>query len=215
MLRKTAIVLGLAMALLATPASAANINFLDSFWRPDSPQTFTRSLSYLGAEWAGVTLTVTSVPTNIYWDNTDGYGVTGGINDQIDHQEALVFTFNRPVLLQSVGITDLFHRSHDHPYIEKGYYTVDLGAPQLFEAVPGQVVGSTNGVANPDLGGQQGTTLTFTAFNPKSQVPHEHHDYSVSSINATLIAQTPEPATLLLFGSALFGGAFFRRRRHA
>lgn len=53
MLRKTAIILGLAMVLLAMPASAASINFLDSSWNPGSTNIFTRNLSYLGAGWAG------------------------------------------------------------------------------------------------------------------------------------------------------------------
>ncbi len=206
--RRTAIILGLAMVLLAMPASAANINFLDSSWNPGSTQTFTRNLSYLGAGWTGVTLTVASVPTNLYWDSTDGYGVTGGENDEVDGQETLIFTFSQPVYLQSLGITDLFYESTNHPYIEKGYYSVDLGAPQLFQAASGQHINVTNGVTSIDLGGQPGFAIAFTAFNTNG----ENHDYSVSAINATL-TQTPEPATLLLFGSALFGGTFFRRRR--
>ena len=216
MFRKTSIILALAIALLAVPASAASINFLDSSWNPGASHTFTRDLGYLGAGWAGTTLTVTSIPTNLYWDNNDGngyadgFGVTGGENDEVDRREVLAFTFNKPVFLQSVGITDLFYESTSHPYIEKGFYSIDGGANQLFQAAAGQLINVTNGITSLDLGNTSGQAVVFTAYN----VSGENHDYSVSGINATL-TQTPEPGTLILLGSALFGGAFLRRRRRS
>lgn len=200
--------MALAVVLMAAPASAATINFLDSSWNPGATQTLTKDLSYLGAGWAGVTLTVHSIPTNLYWDSTDGFGVRGGEDDEVDGQEILSFTFSKPVFLQSAGITNLFYESSTHPYIEKGYYAIDGGANVLFQAAPGQLINVTNGVTTLDLGNIGGQAILFSAYNTAG----ENHDYSVSSLSVTL-TQTPEPGTLLLLGSALAGGAFWRRRR--
>lgn len=197
-----------ALGLMVAPASAATINFLDSAFNPGSTQSKIYDLGYLGTSWVGTFLTVSSIPTNLYWDSTDGFGVTGGENDEVDGSEVLTFTFSKEVTLNSIGITDLFHESTSHPYVESGKYSIDGGTTTLFYAAPGQIPG-TNGVTSVNLGGVVGTTV---AFFSNDIFEGENHDFSVSSISISQ-AGTPEPGTMLLFGTALASGAFFRRRR--
>lgn len=211
----------LALGLMATPALATDISFLDSAWNPGNTNSFTRDLGYLGSEWAGITLTIASGPGNLYWDNNDGngfadgYGVKGGEQDEVDLSEVLTMTFSQAVNLTAIDITDLFYKEGEG-YAEVGYYALNGGAAVEFLQTDTSQTPSpaSNGLLTIDLGlGQSVTSITFTGL---TDVPSgQNHDYSVSGLRAASTTQTPEPGTMLLFGTALAGGAFFRRRRRS
>jgi|SRR5450759_2280488 len=55
-------------------------------------------------------VTIKPNPTNtggLYWDSTDGLGVRGGENDEINYPETLTVTFASSVNLAGIWFTDL------------------------------------------------------------------------------------------------------------
>ncbi|NBC33281.1 MAG: PEP-CTERM sorting domain-containing protein [Alphaproteobacteria bacterium] len=48
--------------------------------------------------------------TRLYWDDTDGFGILGGENDEIDGSEQLTISFQQgtPFALSGIALTDLF-----------------------------------------------------------------------------------------------------------
>ncbi|KIX14369.1 PEP-CTERM sorting domain-containing protein [Dethiosulfatarculus sandiegensis] len=196
----------LAVALSAVPAKAAFIDFLNSYWNPGST-TETSITRYVSSLDADLTITASGGANTLYWDNTDGFGVRGNEEDEVDKLEKLTLSFDKPVYLSSFNLTDLFYEG-SRQYQEEGYYSLDGGAAVKFLADLSQVSGSTNGVKLISLNSGPVTTIEFYALNP---VPEgQHHDFSVAGINASA---TPEPASLILVGSALGLGLWRRRRK--
>jgi hypothetical protein len=154
-----------------------------------------------------LTITAYGGDNTLYWDSTDGYGVRGNEEDEVDKAEKLTLTFNKPVYLSSFNLTDLFYEGSQQ-YREEGYYSLNGGTAVKFLADLSQVSGSTNGVKLITLNSGPVTTIDFFALNP---VPAgQHHDFSVAGMNASA---TPEPASLILVGSALGLGLWRRRRK--
>lgn len=55
--------------------------------------------------------------TQLYWDNTDGFGIMGGENDEIDGSEQLTISFQQgtPFALSAIALTDLFMATDGGP----------------------------------------------------------------------------------------------------
>ncbi len=177
------------------------IDFRDSSFNPGDSSFFSTQLSIDGYV---ISLEVSATAGHIYWDSVDGYGVWGGENDEIDHNELLSLSFTPPsgvnLLIQQIQITDLFYESGD---FESGYYALDGGIPTLF-------VQDNTSAPN----GAYTIALTPTAFNQivfSANPQASGHEFSVQGL--TLAAGTianPEPASIILLSSGLIGFAAWR-----
>lgn len=79
------------------------------------------------------------VDAQIWWDSTDGLGVIGAEDDEIDVGEYLVITFDRLIGLSHLFVADLFadESNGGASYHEAGGFTSDRQFDALFDAVTG------------------------------------------------------------------------------
>lgn len=177
----------------------------------------------------GITVTVTPGPigTRLYWDSTDGFGVSGGLGyepDEIDGSESLTLTFTdvngNPVQVQlaTITVSDLFNEQQNNNkvmYDERGAYAINGGAPVTFTAGTVQNHDNANGTGVVVVG-QSASTLVLTSPG-LTKMGKQDHEFSLAGISFTvtavpeLSAQGAAASLVLLGGIALIVGG--RRRR--
>lgn len=208
--------LGLLMAgvipVLGTPmAMAVSIDFTDGSWDGAQGQTsFTTHSSNIDLRAYGGTLSVnyTGGPSG---DNSgmDGLGIgddeiTQGSPDGLNVSEGLRISFEGPITLQSVNITDLFRNEGGYNINEVGWYSINGGYFRSFTAAAGQVNGLTNGVLNLNI---NQANVNFIVFRANLD---GFSDFSVRGL--TYAASIPEPSTLILLGFGFLVAATLYRR---
>lgn len=168
------------------------------------------------------TFTAAGPSTSLYWDAQDGVGVTGPSysDDEVEgNDEVLRLTFEAPVRIIGIGISDLFFE-REFPktphYRERGQYSYNEGLSWLdFEAPLDNLRDVTNGE-------YQFSTFIWTSTllfrAPGFISPNGYgqlHDFSVMSLTLkpTQPEPVPEPSTLVLLGLGLIGlSKKFQRR---
>ena len=191
--------------MIGTPAAmAVSIDFTDRSWDGAQGQvSFTTHPSGVDLRAMGGTLTVnyTGGPSG---DNSgmDGLGIgddeIGGV------PEGLRISFEGPVTLQSVNITDLFRNEGPNRNSgEVGWYSINGGSFHSFTAAVGQVHNLTNGLLTLNINLANVNYITFRA---------NLDDYSDYSIRGLTYASVPEPSTLLLLGFGFLVAAMLYRR---
>jgi hypothetical protein len=140
-----------------------------------------------------------------------------GVNE-LDARESLLLTFNAPVLLNSITLGNFFNdaASYDVSTTELGWVVLDNGyaAPISFFAPVGQFVGASAGTYVVNLPpGTVTTSLRFFAADFASGQSWSS-DYLVRGVDVSAAGPSvPEPASLVLFGSAAGLMGWLRRRR--
>ena len=190
---------------LASNALAGSVYFTGLDFGPALGQP---SFSYL---YDGVELTLEPgvFPTGeatLWWDNQDGIGVQFSYEqDEIEASEYLKLSFAETLRLEAVYIADLFN---EWDYLERGYYqTNGIGPWVEFAALPGQVIGSSNGERSLIIDDMV-NYITFTA--PGLLQNGENHEYALQGISTG--TPVPLPSAILLLGSGVFCLAAIRRK---
>ncbi len=228
MIRKVLIISALAVGLLAVPAWATNIEFTGapySNWKTHGPHQYSGTKGSIGFTlgafkkngqknaWLGFKKRTVNGVTAV------GIGVhRGRAGNEIGPGEQLSFALDngQSVYLSSFTVNFLYleytNKPHKKPFFEGLKYSVDDGLTwqTVFQNDPTQTFPKpfTSGAMTVDLSGTKATSLLLRSSGIKD------HDFTLNSVRVAG-AETPEPTTLLLFGSVLAGGAFLRRRRHA
>ena len=206
-----------AMILLPFTAQAVYVDFTDSTgWSP-APGTTSSTQKTVD----GITITVSALVDGgagtLYWDNTDGYGIRGGEEDEIDARneriERLRVNFSSPIAqLSRIDITDLFYEPTAPQYFEYGYYKIDDGAWTIFvQDDMGKLPSPTsNGEFSILTSYMNVSDIYFRAYIGGDNLPNEYgpHEFSVGGIEIV-----PEPGTYLMLGSLLIIVAMARKKK--
>lgn len=154
-------------------------------------------------------LTLTALPTGskLYWDSTDGFGVLGDENDEVDDCEWLLVTFDNLTNVTNVYITDLFYEGNP-AYKEKGWYQIydgsTWGAQVWFEALTSQT-------PSPATNGELTLAVNQTVKNIVFGVERNQNksEFSVAGLD---VSPVPIPGAVWLLGSGILGLAGLRRK---
>jgi hypothetical protein len=145
----------------------------------------------------------------LYQDPTDGLGIRGGEQDEINYREKLIVNLglapDQGIYVSGVWITDLFEEP-DGVDGEEGRVKLKLvGGQLMYFDFSGNDADQENGEILVDF---EGTYLVDKAF---FYIIGEHcnNEFSVAGFNSPV----PEPATMLLVGSGLIGLAGVGRRK--
>ena len=163
----------------------------------------------------GMNVTITANPSNaggLYWDSTDGFGIRGGENDEIDKRETLTVTFASSVNLAGVWFTDLFMAS-DGVNGETARVKLFLGGSQVGSAYNFNANEPAPNVNNGERYGSFGSGVTVDKI-VFSAMQECNDEYSVAGL-VTNDGRVPEPGTILLLGAGLVALGTLRRRAKA
>jgi hypothetical protein len=138
-----------------------------------------------------------------------------GVNE-MDAREGLGLAFNKPVTLHSITLGNFYNdRSQSDPALETGWLVLDgaYAVPLEFIAPLAQVVsnGSDPGTFVFSLPTPVNVTSVMLFAGDRLTGASWSSDYLVRGVSAQ--AGTPEPASLLLFGSAAGAAGLIRLRR--
>ena len=143
---------------------------------------------------------------NLWWDSTDGFGISssaGYEKDEIELLEIMRISFSSPVNVSYFDLTDLFIEGND-PYAEIGvWYSPGLGL-NFFSQYDSTV---SNGEFQLDID-QDISEIWFSA--PAEYIPGQDHEFSIAGVEVTSV---PEPSTLILLGCGLIVFAGLGRNR--
>lgn len=202
------------LLVLSPNASAVYIDFTSadfSSLAASNQNAFTTTID-------GIGLTLTAIPSdawltyNVDSEGDDGIGVNQPANyDEIDWHEMLIVSFDVPVYLEMIYLTDLFNEGNPQ-YLEQGSFQLSNGDSSIFEAESGQLpFPDSNGEKylnfDPNLGPI--SWIIFSAYNGSAL--GQNHDYSLGGLEVET-APVPEPTTILLVGTGLIGLVGSRRK---
>ncbi|MFH1035321.1 MAG: PEP-CTERM sorting domain-containing protein [Pseudomonadota bacterium] len=166
-------------------------------------------VSYKGDYGLAVGVQAPNAPLN----NLPGTGV-----NEIDARESLLLTFSAPVVLNSITLGNFFNDAANLSVstTELGWVVLDNGyaAPISFFAPVGQFVGASSGTYVVNL--PPGTVTSSLRFFAADYTVGESwsSDYLVRGVDVSApTPSVPEPASLVLFGSAAGLMGWLRRRR--
>ncbi len=140
-----------------------------------------------------------------------------GVNE-IDAYEALKLSFNQPVVLNSVTLGNFYNDANNlSAPLEQGWLVLDnyFVTPISFTAPAAQFVsGGLSWTGTYVVSLPPGTVVSSVRFFAAGKLPDQgwSSDYLVRGVDVAAAA-TPEPASLLLLGSAV-GALGWLRRRH-
>ena len=142
----------------------------------------------------------------LFQDNVDGLGILGGEDDEIDDREQLKVSFDTPMALLGVWITDLFRPDDGDGFGESGRVELtfaDTTMTTIFFTAndPGQDDG------NGELFVQFNTTKAVATALFSEYPDRDDNEFSVAGFN-----KVPEPTTLALLGLGLLGFGATRNR---
>ena len=164
----------------------------------------------------GLTATAIGDDGGLYQDSTDGLGIRGGEEDEIDGTEILRLTFDIDFYdshgaITGVWLTDLFRAPDGLNFGETGNVTiwgvggnVILGMFSFHQFDP-----TDNGEFYVDFGGSYEIFKIEFIGAGLNGVGLPGSEYSVAGLTTSV----PEPGTLALFGVGLLMLGFVRRRR--
>ncbi len=197
-------------AILVAPLSLVNASYVDFTsmdWHEGSSAPYETSITN-NIDGIDVTASAGPAGASLYHDTTDGLGVRYNYEtDEIEGSEVLTISFGSTVQLNSIGISDLFIESRNGgpAYTEFGFYSIDGGAPVMFEAV--QMTLGSNGELLISGLNLMLDSISFSAIGRTTQ--GEDHEFSLQSLT---ISAVPVPAAFWLFGTALIGFISLSRR---
>ncbi len=223
-----AIVAAFLVALVVPGAQAAYIDFEDSAWSAAAGNQSFSSTSLTGGTIPGapgVSLVLDALvdPASLgdpvlTWQNPDGIGIDLlGDNDEIDTElnegvETLSVTFGQTTTLTSFTVSDLFD---ENSALEVGWYRTRTGTVWsdwvLFTATAGNTQAASNGYSTVAVG----LDVDQINFKADSGITNGYtdNDFSLAGLTTSAGGETPEPGTMLLFGSAAGLIGFVRRRK--
>ncbi len=163
--------------------------------------------SYEGVD--GITASALPGGKKLYWDDTDGLGILGGEQDEIDLIEQLQIGFEDGIYANGIWITDLFDAPDGGSDGENGQVTLTIldGDDQIFDFSGLFKPGQGNGEFFVDFHGIY--NIKSALFSVPGGDNSAGNEFSVAGFTA---APVPEPATLLMFGTGLLGLAGIRRK---
>nr|WP_286221110.1 PEP-CTERM sorting domain-containing protein [Marinobacter sp. LA51] len=186
---------GLALAMTATSATAALIDFSSAAWSGAGGT----SSHTVGA------VTASTNHGRLTHDSSHGLGIYDrdfltGTGDEVDNREMLSIDLGASALIEKIVLHKLFANEGPCPfcYDEKGEYRLDGGSWMSFTGTmssqPGMLAIMVGAAAQ---------TIDFRADRPLLD------DFALKAI------KTPEPGTLALLGLGLAGIGAIRRRKTA
>lgn len=199
MFKKT-LISAVAAGVLLVSAGIANATSLD--FTTGNGTAGTNSYSFTVDGITAVTTPLTTASSSTIHQYSGGLGVSSSTpfdNHEIDGafgDEAVRVTFDQQVNLESilfgaVGTNDDFA------------YRVDGGSWSTFDIVGGNIWDTGNGYYNFTLPGILGTIFDIAAFG-------SNDDFKLRGMNVSAV---PLPPAVLMFGAALIGLGWMRRRK--
>ena len=162
-----------------------------------------------------ITIEAFSLPNfdleNLWWDNTDGFGISssaGYEKDEIELMEAMRISFSSPVHVSHFDLTDLFYEGSE-PYEEIGLWaSPGLGINIFSQDDHTELLGSSS---NGEFRLNIGYTIDEIWFSaPAKFIEGQNHEFSIAGVEVTSV---PEPSTLILLGCGLIAFAGLGRNR--